>query len=217
MPLASKPEHHDITKIHKHAKGIEEIIFKLLGGKIMARLKSFSMISVFVCLFAALGLSGCKDSGSPEHPRGFLSYAHAQQPNQEHILTPAQSQKGMIEEFSRAVEDYVKETLKITGTMPVRNIQGESVAIPGKLELVRIHKDRITRYEGNTYFACADFVAKYGISKTYYDLDFFMTKMEDKWKLDKILLHNIDNELQLIYEDNKPVPVKGKKPKREHP
>lgn len=187
----------------------------------MERLKSTVLgrrAFLVACLtaFGLLSYACDKDKGS-EYPRGFLSYAYAQHPSQEHIPTPAQSQKGMVDEFSRAVEDWVKETLKNTGTLPVRNIQGERVAIPGKLELVRIHKDRIIRYEGNTYFACADFVAKSETTETMYDMDFFMTRVNGSWKLDKILLHRINGKLQLIYEDNKPVPVKGKKPKREHP
>src|SRR3990167_2083148 len=74
--------------------------------KMMERLKSTVLgrrAFLVACLtaFGLLSYAYDKDKGS-EHPRGFISYAYAQHPNQEHIPTPAQSQKGMIDEFRRA-------------------------------------------------------------------------------------------------------------------
>ena len=124
---------------------------------------------------------------------------------------------GNISEFNVAVENYVKDTLKVANTLPVQNLKGEKVIIPGTVELVRIHKDKVIRYEGDTYFACADFVATDGEKKTNYDYDFFMTKSGDKWNLDRVLLHKIDGKLQITYKDNKPVLVEEEHPKQEHP
>ena len=151
--------------------------------------------------FAALYLFGYNGG---EHPK-------------EHPTNPKRQAKDNIAEFNTAVEKYARDTIKATKTLPVQNLKGEKVKIAGTIELVRIHKDKVIRYEGDTYFACADFIATDGEKKTNYDFDFFMTKGSDGWRPDRVLLHKIEGKLQMTYKDNKPAPVEEEKPKQEHP
>lgn len=151
----------------------------------------------------------------------FTNYLYAEHPT-EHPQLPfkKQTQQDLNKEFSSNLKDYIQDTLKKTGTLPIKNINGEDFAIPGKLELVRIHEDKIIRYKDNTYFACADFIAKSNQTETNYDLDFFMSKSDGVWKLDRILLHKINSKLQMTYKDNEPVPVEKEaqaKSVSEHP
>ena len=154
---------------------------------------------------------------------GFSVYVYSQEhPSQEHPWPPKKTAKeetkNVSSEFSKAVESYIKETIKSTGTLPVRDIGGKNVKISGELEFVRIHKEKIVLYKDNTYFACADFIAKSADVETNYDLDFFMAKTKDGWKLNKLLLHKINGELQMTYRNNEPSPLeKGHLPSQEHP
>ncbi len=110
-------------------------------------------------------------------------------------------------EFTGAVEEYVKKTLAEKGTLPVQDVHGKDVPLPGTLTLEKIHKDKIIRYKDDTYFACSDFLEKDGKKETKLDLDFFMTKSGDQWTTDRILLHKINGKLQMTYVNNEPTPV----------
>ena len=184
----------------------------------MKKMSSLSIFSLFVCL-VFFSVSGCQKPTSPVHssPR----HPSPAPPSQEHPqgsleqwqkaeAMAGKTRQSLIAEYSQAVDDYVKQTLRTTGTLPVKDVQGRDVEIPGKLELVRIMKDKITPYKRNTYFACSDFLAKSGNTQTKYDLDFFMTHVHGAWKLNKILLHKMDGKPQMMYVDNKPVPITKK-------
>lgn len=152
----------------------------------------------------ALGAGGAlRMARAGEHPTEHPSEGTegAAKSHTEHTLD-------LKKEFTTAVEGYVKKTLAEKGTLPVRDVQGKDVSLPGELKLVKIHKDRIVRYKDDTYFACSDFIEKEGNKETGIDLDFFMTKKGDEWTTDRILLHKVNGKPMLTYVNNEPTPVK---------
>lgn len=137
--------------------------------------------------------------------------------------------KKMKKKFLKAVEEYIEETLDDEDeSIPVENLDGESVEIEGDLELLKIHRDNAVQYEEDTYFVCSDFRATTDDDETTkYDFDFFKTYDEDdeEWELDRVLLHKVNGEKVITYVDNEPVPAdeakkkknEKKEKKKEHP
>lgn len=113
-------------------------------------------------------------------------------------------------EFTAAVEGYVKKTLDEKGTLPVQDVHGKEVPLPGTLQLQKIHKHRIVRYKDDTYFACSDFTEREGKKVTKLDLDFFMTKTAEGWTTDRILLHKVNGKPVLTYVNNEPTAIEEK-------
>jgi hypothetical protein len=169
-----------------------------------------------VVVFTMVIIFGVTTAFAQEHPAWSPKKVEEKKEHPE--KTESKKPEDLSIEFSKAVEDYVKKTLAEKRTLLVQDVYGKEIkpALSG-LKLEKIHKDKIINYEGDTYFACADFTYEIGKRKGRVDIDFFMTKEEQGWKIDRILLHKLDGKLQLMYEDNKPAPLKKERSKQEHP
>jgi len=108
-----------------------------------------------------------------EHPGGSEHPEHPEGDDGEHPEHPAEhpgkTRKLTLEEFVQAAEDYIELELKIyDGVFPVKDSEENRLL---QLELVKIHKERLSPLGDNTYFVCADFKTEDG---TVYDIDIFM-------------------------------------------
>lgn len=136
------------------------------------------------------------EEGEGEHPE-----KNAKEPGARAEL----SREEMVQEYTMALKGYLEENKG--SALSIQDVNGHPTPIAGELELVKIHDDKIIRYEGDTHFACSDFRVASADGGTDYDLDFFMERSPTGWTMKRILLHKINGKLQLTYKDNEPVPV----------
>lgn len=117
--------------------------------------------------------------------------------------------KAVMEDFALAVEDYVEERTEEVGAFEVLDDQTGKT---WELLLVNVHKHRIARLAEDKFFACADFKTAEG-GKTKVDLDFFVTRTDDGWEVDEVLVHKVNGRPRYVYNDrNERVPVGQAKP-----
>ena len=113
--------------------------------------------------------------------------------------------KDMNKEYVKAVEDNVKAA-KASGGFKVHD---EKLNKDWALALEHVHKDRIAYLGNNTFFACADFHSTAAKDMTKVDLDFYATKTDAGWKVEKVLVHKINGKARYTYNmKNEMVPVK---------
>ena len=78
------------------------------------------------------------------------------------------------------------------------------------LKLDHVHRERLSRLDEKTYFACTDF--KSGDGQTV-DVDFFMKDDGNKLVMDDATIHKVDGKPRYNWEEKdgfwKRVPVKG--------
>lgn len=77
------------------------------------------------------------------------------------------------EELAKSIADYVKKDAKLKGGYFLVYDKKNKEALA--LELVLVHKDRLSKIAKDVYFACADFKTSKG---KIYDLDIFMKGTE---------------------------------------
>lgn len=103
------------------------------------------------------------------------------------------------ESYSKTVEKHVKASAKkADGKFLVHD---DVLNKDWPLQMVRIHKDRIVELGDGRFFACADFKEKGG-SKTPIDLDFYVKKDGDAWKVEQVLVHKVNGKARYTYNDN---------------
>jgi len=99
----------------------------------------------------------------PERPK-----EHPKENPKEHPKSEG-SEKVTKEQLADAIVKYVNdESAKTGGRFEVDDPVDKQTL---SLELKLVHKDRLSPIGADTYFACADFVSKDGVT---YDLDIFM-------------------------------------------
>lgn len=156
---------------------------------------------MWMTMLAVTGGSWTFAGEHPEHPKKVEHPEHPKGTAQEHKIEMLKEAEA-IKAYAKEIESVVKEY-----NLPVMSIDGKGVLVSKDTKLVKIHTDKIIRYKGDTYFACADF--KDPKSNTMYDFDFFMTKTPTGWAMDKVLYHKRDGKLQCTYNEQcEPVPVK---------
>ena len=78
------------------------------------------------------------------------------------------------------------------------------------LKLDHVHRERLSRLDENTYFACTDFKSNDGHTV---DVDFFMKDKDGKLAMSDATVHKIDGKARYNWEEKdgfwKRVPVKG--------
>lgn len=87
--------------------------------------------------------------------------------------------------MAKAIKNYVKDEAELKGGYFL--VYDKKAKKPLALELVRVHKDRLSKIEDDVYFACADFKTPEG---KIYDLDVFMEGSDpDKLEVTEISVH----------------------------
>lgn len=115
-------------------------------------------------LILGLALFQLMDVFSAEHPEHPV-----EKPKIETVVAKDVSK----EELAKSIEDYVKKDAKLKGGyFLVYDKKAKEALI---LELVLVHKDRLSKIAPNVYFACADFKTP---KDNIYDLDIFMKGTE---------------------------------------
>ena len=116
--------------------------------------------------------------------------------------------KELIKKYSAAVESHIEaESEEAGGGFPVHDHEGRK---DWSLVLDHIHKNKIVELGDDTFFACADFDEEEGKQKL--DLDFYVKKEGNGWKVTEVLVHKVDGRPRYTYNDaNERVPVPPKK------
>ena len=123
-------------------------------------------------------------SAQGEHPTGAKKAEHPSA-----SITPqiVQGEKITMQNLARAIESFVEADINLRGAFLVIDPRTNDVL---KLNLEKVHKERLSHVGDNVYFACADFNADDG---TVYDLDIFLQgKNTDNLSVTEISVHKED-------------------------
>ena len=122
-------------------------------------------------------------SAQGEHPSGSKKATAS--------ITPqiAQGEKITLQNLARAIESFVEADINLRGAFLVIDPRTNEVL---KLNLDKVHKERLSHIGDDVYFACADFNADNG---TVYDLDIFLHgKNTDNLTVTEISVHKENGE-----------------------
>ncbi|HVE13687.1 MAG TPA: hypothetical protein VNI01_09865 [Elusimicrobiota bacterium] len=109
--------------------------------------------------------------------------------------------------FSNAVRDYVqaRSAESSDGAFHVRDA---SARRSWGIELVQVHTDELVRLPGGALRGCADFKSAKGVEAL--DVDFIARRSEDGWEVGKVILHRVDGEDRVTYDEKgRATPVEG--------
>jgi transglutaminase-like putative cysteine protease len=120
-----------------------------------------------------------------------------------------------LEEVAQVIEAYVERDSKLKGGYFL--VYDDKADKPLRLQLDKVHRERLSKIHDGLYFVCADFKNPEG---TVYDLDFWMrgTSKEDLHVSDAIAVHKINGERRYYWSLNaesnlweqKPIKVNSK-------
>ena len=119
-----------------------------------------------------------------EHPTGGKKAEHPTA-----SITPqiVQGEKITLQNLARAIESFVEADINLRGAFLVIDPSTDEVL---KLNLEKVHKERLSHVGDDVYFACADFNADNG---KVYDLDIFLHgKNTDNLTVTEISVHKED-------------------------
>ncbi len=125
-------------------------------------------------------------SAQGEHPTGAKKAEHPTA-----TITPqiVQGKKITLQNLAQAIESFVEADINLRGSFLVIDPTTNEVL---KLNLEKVHKERLSHVGDNVYFACADFNADNG---KVYDLDIFLQgKNTDNLTVTEISVHKEDGE-----------------------
>ncbi len=143
----------------------------------MQRLKMVLVPAVMLCLAGAVGLRA-----QVEHPQ--------EHPKKGNAATKPISTATLENAIKSQIEEKAKAN---NGKFPVRD---DVLDKTWQLQLVRVHTDKLTQLDEQTYFACVDFKADDG---TLVDVDFYMKKDNDKLSLTDTTVHKINGKPRFNY------------------
>ena len=139
-------------------------------------------ILLTVCIFSIVSAQG-------EHPTGSKATAS---------ITPqiVQGEKITLQNLARAIESFVEADINLRGAFLVIDPSTNEVL---KLNLEKVHKERLSHIGDDVYFACADFNANNG---KVYDLDIFLHgKNTDNLTVTEISVHKEDGESRYGWQE----------------
>ena len=132
-----------------------------------------------VCIFSIVTAQG-------EHPTGSKKAEHPTA-----TITPqiVQGKKITLQNLARAIESFVEADINLRGAFLVIDPSTNEVL---KLNLEKVHKERLSHVGDDVYFACADFNADDG---KVYDLDIFLRGTNtDELTVTEITVHKEDGQ-----------------------
>ena len=136
-------------------------------------------LSLTMCIFSIVAAQG-------EHPTGSKKAEHPTA-----TITPqiVQGKKITLQNLARAIESFVEAEINLRGAFLVIDPSTNEVL---KLNLEKVHKERLSHIGDNVYFACADFNADDG---KVYDLDIFLRGTNtDELTVTEITVHKEDGQ-----------------------
>ena len=150
-------------------------------------------ILLTVCIFSIVSAQG-------EHPTGSKKAEHPTA-----TITPqiVQGEKITLQNLARAIESFVEADINLRGAFLVIDPSTNEVL---KLNLEKVHKERLSHIGDDVYFACADFNADNG---KVYDLDIFLHgKNTDNLTVTEISVHKEDGNARYSWLEQDGVWVK---------
>ena len=136
-------------------------------------------ILLTVCIFSIVSAQG-------EHPTGTKKAEHPTA-----TITPqiVKGEKITLQNLARAIESFVEADINLRGAFLVIDPSTNEVL---KLNLEKVHKERLSHVGDDVYFACADFNADDG---KIYDLDIFLRGTNtDELTVTEITVHKEDGQ-----------------------
>ena len=150
-------------------------------------------ILLTVCIFSIVSAQG-------EHPTGSKKAEHPTA-----TITPqiVQGEKITLQNLARAIESFVEADINLRGAFLVIDPSTNEVL---KLNLEKVHKERLSHVGDDIYFACADFNADDG---KVYDLDIFLRGTNtDELTVTEISVHKEDGQARYGWQEEEGVWVK---------
>ena len=132
-----------------------------------------------VCIFSIVSAQG-------EHPTKTKKTEHPTA-----TITPqiVQGEKITLQNLAQAIESFVEADINLRGAFLVIDPSTNEVL---KLNLEKVHKERLSHVGDDVYFACADFNADDG---KVYDLDIFLRGTNtDELTVTEITVHKEDGQ-----------------------
>ena len=139
-------------------------------------------------------------SAQGEHPTGSKKAEHPTA-----TITPqiVQGKKITLQNLARAIESFVEADINLRGAFLVIDPSTNEVL---KLNLEKVHKERLSHVGDDVYFACADFNADDG---KVYDLDIFLRGTNtDELTVTEITVHKEDGKARYGWQEEEGVWVK---------
>ena len=135
-------------------------------------------------------------SAQGEHPTGSKTATAS-------ITPKVQGEKITLQNLARAIESFVEADIILRGAFLVIDPSTDEVL---KLNLEKVHKERLSHVGDDIYFACADFNADNG---KVYDLDIFLHgKNTDNLTVTEISVHKEDGNARYSWLEQDGVWVK---------
>ncbi|MBI4466189.1 MAG: hypothetical protein HY656_02015 [Acidobacteria bacterium] len=145
----------------------------------MHRLKLGVILAVAFGLVLGFGLRA-QEHPKQEHPK-----------KEEHPTAKAAS----TADIDKAIRAHIDQTAKANhGRFPVKD---DVLKKTWALALEKVHTDKLTALDANTYFACVDFKADDG---TAVDADFYLKGEKGSLKVTDTTVHKINGEPRFNYE-----------------
>ena len=146
-----------------------------------------------IALVLAVSLPVVMAQEHPEHPTGKTA------------ATKAMSIDDLEKEIKSAIEEKTK-----AGKGSYR-LDDKVAKKTWDLKLDHVHRERLSRLNEHTYFACTDFKSSDG---HVVDVDFFMKEKNGKLTMSDATVHKVDGKARYAWEETKggywkKVPVKG--------
>ena len=132
-------------------------------------------------------------SAQGEHPTGSKKAEHPTA-----TITPqiVQGEKISLQNLAQAIESFVEADINLRGAFLVIDPSTNEVL---KLNLEKVHKERLSHIGDDVYFACADFNADNG---KVYDLDIFLRgKNTDELTVTEISVHKEDGTARYGWQE----------------
>ena len=139
-------------------------------------------------------------SAQGEHPTGSKKAEHPTA-----TITPqvVQGEKITLQNLAQAIESFVEADINLRGAFLVIDPSTNEVL---KLNLEKVHKERLSHIGDDVYFACADFNADNG---KVYDLDIFLRgKNTDELTVTEISVHKEDGIARYDWQEENGIWVK---------
>ena len=150
-------------------------------------------IFLTVCIFSIVSAQG-------EHPTRSKKAEH---PTATFTPQIVQGEKITYRNLALAIESFVEADINLRGAFLVIDPSTNEVL---KLNLEKVHKERLSHVGDDVYFACADFNADDG---KVYDLDIFLRGTNtDELTVTEISVHKEDGQARYGWQEEKGVWVK---------
>ena len=115
---------------------------------------------------------------------------------QEHPEHPTAEKKISVDDLEKAIKEKIAEKAKDDGG--VFKLQDDVLHKTWELELIKVHRDKLTRLEDGTYFACVDMKPKAGSDVV--DVDFFLKDTGGKLAFSDMAVHKVNGAPRYNWE-----------------